>query len=71
MFEILKFVYGRTSRIEENLCYSSVALSLARMPIDSLHANIKAIIAKETSLVSYKEMKMIEMIIFLMEIKIK
>lgn len=41
------------------------------MPIDSLHANIKAIIAKETPRVSYKETKMIEMIIFLMEIKIK
>lgn len=41
------------------------------MPTDSLHANIKAIIAKETPRVSYKEMKMIEMIIFLMEIKIK
>lgn len=40
------------------------------MPIDSLHANIKAIIAKETPRVSYKKTKMIEMIISLMKIKI-
>lgn len=41
------------------------------MPIDSLQANIKAIIAKERPRDSYKETKMIEIIIFLMEIKIK